>query len=269
MANPPDAGYSARHTGPAGPAASHVSPRRGAAGRVRRLLPRAGDGTRTRACLADNEVLLPLSYASMAAAVAAWYPEQESNLQHTGSEPAASPVGLPGHRGQPRYRTEQAPRARRRCTPVHRPWSQRPVSNRLRPCTRRVHHQSCCAGAVCEPAAGLEPAASGVQARCAYPRRLTGVAVNAVPSARLERAHDQDLGLMPLPELGHEGEAGDPGFEPEPTGSEPVVLPSYTNPHRRPRSRRCSHELRPMNICERLPGLEPGTSTLATSRSSR
>ena len=118
---------------------------------------------------------------------------------------------------------------------------------------------------------------------------------SVVPSARLERAHDQDLGLTPLPGLGHEGGAGDPGFEPELTGSGPVVLPSYTNPHRRPRERRMARswpvisasgyrdsnpgprrwrrralpaELQPRELWPEPPaGLEPATSRVPGARS--
>jgi hypothetical protein len=81
------------------------------------------------------------------------YPEQDSNLQHTGSEPVASPIGLPGRGGQPRYRTEQAPRARvgtptrdarwwprrtrTRCA-SRRPHPAAPRSPRRRPLQRRA-----------------------------------------------------------------------------------------------------------------------------------
>ena len=104
--------------------------------------PCAGDGTRTRAVLADNEVLLPLSYASM------------------------RPSCLSGHGGQPRYRTAPALFARQRCTPVRRP----PRAN-ARPRTGSSRLRVACTSSraasawVVEPVTRLERAVSALQER--------------------------------------------------------------------------------------------------------
>jgi hypothetical protein len=76
------------------------------------------------------------------------YPEHDSNVHWTGSKPAASTVGLPGHvlRGPTECRTPEGSLARRPCAPALSPWSQRGGSNSLRRDTNPVHHLSCCAG---------------------------------------------------------------------------------------------------------------------------
>lgn len=69
------------------------------------------------------------------------YPGEESNLQHAGSEPAASTFGLPGHVqcGPSGSRTPRVRLAERDCAPAPSPESQRRESNPHRPLTRRLH----------------------------------------------------------------------------------------------------------------------------------
>ena len=93
------------------------------------------------------------------------YSREESNLQHAGSEPTASTFGLREHELHPlrangRDRTDCLRR------------------------TKAAHYPQCLAGM--EPTVGLEPTTSGVQARCAYPRRLTGMVSLAEPPEGFE-----------------------------------------------------------------------------------
>lgn len=94
-----------------------------------------------------------------------WCPERDSNAQHTGSEPMASTVGLPGHRGRAGTRTPYLLFARQALYLVsYKPMraNGRDRTDFLRR-TRAAHFLQCLAGN--EPVAGLEPAVSALQER--------------------------------------------------------------------------------------------------------